>query len=358
MQGAGQNNILSSQTWTEPGKCTRVSPMQAPSSSQESLEFDDPHAANLLFGPRNAHLDILAAASGARLATCGAGLYIDTPDPIVRRRLCNLFLQLYELARGGMEISGQDVSRAYAMLTADPGVNLRQIYKEAVFVATPRKTVTARNLAQKTYLGLLRSHEMVFAVGPAGTGKTYLAVAMALNMLQQHKVKRIVLTRPAVEAGERLGFLPGDLAEKVNPYLRPLYDALHDMMPQAKVAAMMEVGTIEVAPLAFMRGRTLNDAFIILDEAQNTTREQMKMFLTRMGFGSRVVVTGDATQIDLPVQPGERDGRSGLIHALRVLHDVPGLAIHHFSKTDVVRHPLVGAIVNAYDASEKASAPL
>ena len=183
--------------------------MQAPSSSQESLEFDDPHAANLLFGPRNAHLDILAAASGARLATCGAGLYIDTPDQIVRRRLCNLFLQLYELARGGMEISGQDVSRAYAMLTADPGVNLRQIYKEAVFVATPRKTVTARNLAQKTYLNLLRGHEMVFAVGPAGTGKTYLAVAMALNMLQQHKVKRIVLTRPAVEAGERLGFLPG-----------------------------------------------------------------------------------------------------------------------------------------------------
>ena len=330
--------------------------MEATSSSRESLEFDDPHAANTLFGPHNAHLDILSAASGARLTSRGAVLSIDTPDQSVRRILCNLFLQLYELTAGGMELSGQDVSRAYAMLTADPGVNLRQIYKEAVFVATPRKTVTARNLAQKTYLGLLRSHEMVFAT--AGTGKTYLAVAMALNMLQQHKVKRIVLTRPAVEAGERLGFLPGDLAEKVNPYLRPLYDALHDMMPQAKVAAMMEVGSIEVAPLAFMRGRTLNDAFIILDEAQNTTREQMKMFLTRMGFGSRVVVTGDATQIDLPMQPGDRDGRSGLIHALKILRDVPGLAIHRFSKTDVVRHPLVGAIVNAYDSSEKASAPL
>ena len=257
------------------------------------------------------------------------------------------------MLRNGISISQQDMSRAYAMLAADPGLNLRQVFQEAVFVNTPRKTVTARNVAQKQYLDILRRNEMVFAVGPAGTGKTYLAVAMA--MLQQHQVKRIVLTRPAVEAGERLGFLPGDLADKVNPYLRPLYDALHDMVPQPKVASMLEVGTIEVAPLAFMRGRTLNDAFIILDEAQNTTHEQMKMFLTRMGFGSRVVVTGDTSQIDLPVNPSSGRARSGLVHALAILDKIPGLAVHHFSKADVVRHPLVGAIVNAYDNAEKDS---
>ena len=267
--------------------------------------------------------------------------------------MCNVFVQLYELLGGGTVLSQQDITRAYDMLLADPGLNLAQIFRDAVFVNTPRKTVTARNVSQRTYLDLLRRHELVFAVGPAGTGKTYLAVAMALSMFQQHKVKRIVLTRPAVEAGERLGFLPGDLADKVNPYLRPLYDALHDMMPQPKVASMMEVGSIEVAPLAFMRGRTLSDAFIILDEAQNTTREQMKMFLTRMGFGSRMVVTGDTTQIDLPVQPGGQRPRSGLIHALNILPQVPGLAVHRFGKADVVRHPLVGAIVNAYDNAEK-----
>lgn len=319
----------------------------------ETVEFDDPALANQLFGPHNAHLDLLAAASGAHISTRGASIFIESPDQDVRQALCSAFMQLYELLRGGLALSQQDIARAYAMLKADPGLNLAQVYRDAVFVNTPRKTVAARNVAQKTYLDLLRRNELVFAVGPAGTGKTYLAVAMALSMLQQHRVKRIVLTRPAVEAGERLGFLPGDLAEKVNPYLRPLYDALHDMMPQPKVASMLEVGSIEVAPLAFMRGRTLNDAFIILDEAQNTTQEQMKMFLTRMGFGSRMAVTGDTTQIDLPVQPGRVRPRSGLIHALNILHNVPGLAVHHFSKADVVRHPLVGAIVSAYDHAEK-----
>ena len=213
--------------------------------------------------------------------------------------------------------------------------------------------MTARNTAQKSYLELLRRYELVFAVGPAGTGKTYLAVAMALAMLQQHRVKRIVLTRPAVEAGERLGFLPGDLAEKVNPYLRPLYDALHDMMPQQKTSSMLEDASIEVAPLAFMRGRTLNNAFVILDEAQNTTPEQMKMFLTRMGSGTRMAVTGDITQIDLPAQPGSQRPRSGLVHALDILRGISGLAVHHFSQSDIVRHPLVGAIASAYDTAEK-----
>ena len=324
------------------------------SSSQERIDFDDPLLANQLFGPRNAHLDLLAAASGAQIGSRGASVFFSSPDHAVLQCLYRLFVQLYDMLRNGISISQQDMSRAYAMLAADPGLNLRQVFQEAVFVNTPRKTVTARNVAQKQYLDILRRNEMVFAVGPAGTGKTYLAVAMAISMLQQHQVKRIVLTRPAVEAGERLGFLPGDLADKVNPYLRPLYDALHDMVPQPKVASMLEVGTIEVAPLAFMRGRTLNDAFIILDEAQNTTHEQMKMFLTRMGFGSRVVVTGDTSQIDLPVNPSSGRARSGL-HALAVLDKIPGLAVHHFSKADVVRHPLVGAIVNAYDNAEKDS---
>lgn len=204
----------------------------------------------------------------------------------------------------------------------------------------------------------MKENELVFAIGPAGTGKTYLAVAMGLSFLLQHRIKKIVLARPAVEAGERLGFLPGDLAEKINPYLRPLYDALHDMLPQAKVAAMIEEGQIEIAPLAFMRGRTLSDSFIILDEAQNTTREQMKMFLTRMGYGSRMVVTGDPGQIDLTFQHSGKWPYSGLLHALQILNKpIPGLAILHFDTIDVIRHPLVGAIVKAYDLSEKKDAP-
>lgn len=321
------------------------------SSSQERIDFDDPLLANQLFGPRNAHLDLLAAASGAQIGSRGASVFFSSPDSAVLQCLYRLFVQLYDMLRNGISISQQDMSRAYAMLAADPGLNLRQVFQEAVFVNTPRKTVTARNVAQKQYLDILRRNEMVFAVGPAGTGKTYLAVAMAISMLQQHQVKRIVLTRPAVEAGERLGFLPGDLADKVNPYLRPLYDALHDMVPQPKVASMLEVGTIEVAPLAFMRGRTLNDAFIILDEAQNTTHEQMKMFLTRMGVGSKVVVTGDVTQIDLPDKV-----RSGLIDALHILQDVEGIAQVRLTEKDVVRHRLVQQIVKAYEkaAEEKA----
>ena len=319
------------------------------------VEFDDPLVANQLFGPNNAHLEILSSASGAQISSRGSRVLIESPDPRVRQCLCSLFLQLYDLFRTGVTVTRQDMARAYTMVLNDPGVVLAQVYRDAVFIRTPQRTVTARNVAQKAYLEALRRNAMVFAVGPAGTGKTYLAVAMALSMFGQHQVKRIILTRPAVEAGERLGFLPGDLAEKVNPYLRPLYDALNDMLPPAKVASMLESGTIEVAPLAFMRGRTLNDAFIILDEAQNTTQEQMKMFLTRMGFGSRMVITGDVTQIDLPMFPGMTQTRSGLVQALRVLKGVQGISIHTFQKRDVVRHPLVGAIVQAYDQAEKAA---
>jgi phosphate starvation-inducible PhoH-like protein len=323
------------------------------SCEQETVEFDNPSLANHLFGPHNANLDILAAVSGAHIGNRGASVFIESENSEVRRILCSVFIQLYDLLRNGTSLNQQDIVRSYEMLCADPSLNIAQIFRDAVFVRTARKTVTARNVAQKTYLELLRRYELVFAVGPAGTGKTYLAVAMALAMLQQRRVKRIVLTRPAVEAGERLGFLPGDLAEKVNPYLRPLYDALHDMAPRQKVSSLLEETAIEVAPLAFMRGRTLNDAFVILDEAQNTTQEQMKMFLTRMGLSTRMVVTGDITQIDLPAQPDSRRPRSGLVHALNILHGVPDLAIHRFSEGDIVRHPLVGAIANAYDSAEK-----
>lgn len=321
----------------------------------ETLEFDDPEIANELFGPQNSNLETLAGACGAKLFSKGASLRVEAEDAETRGATCNLLLQLYAMARKGALIDRRDWARAYEMIKNDPGLNLNQIFKDAVFVQTPRKTVAARNLAQKNYLELLRANELVFAVGPAGTGKTYLAVAMAISLLQAKRIKKIVLTRPAVEAGERLGFLPGDLAEKVNPYLRPLYDALYDMTPQAKVAAMIETGVIEIAPLAFMRGRTLNDAFIILDEAQNTTREQMKMFLTRMGFGSRMVVTGDVTQIDLPQTAGDTRPRSGLIQALNLLGDSRGIAVQRFGKADVVRHPLVAAIVDAYDKAEKSN---
>ena len=321
--------------------------------SSKTLEFDDPVLARQLFGPHNVHLMHLGKRCGAHLDSRGSSLVIHSSDPDTRDRLCNLFTQFYTLLRLGHAVSQPDLFQGYAMLEEDPTLDLGDIYRDAVFLQSPRRSVTARNLAQKRYLHALQGSEMVFSVGPAGTGKTYLAVAMAISMFLQNRVKRIVLTRPAVEAGERLGFLPGDLAEKVNPYLRPLYDALYDMLPQPKVASMLETGLIEVAPLAFMRGRTLNDAFIILDEAQNTTQEQMKMFLTRLGIHSRAVITGDITQIDLPVQSGQdAQARSGLVRALHILAGVKGISFIHFTEQDVVRHPLVSAIVGAYDKYE------
>lgn len=216
-----------------------------------------------------------------------------------------------------------------------------------VVIRTKRGVVRGRSLHQKQYLKSIATHDLNFGIGPAGTGKTYLAVASAVNALERDRVRRIVLVRPAVEAGEKLGFLPGDMADKINPYLRPLYDALYEMIGFEKVARLVEKSVIEVAPLAFMRGRTLNESFIILDEAQNTTVEQMKMFLTRIGFGSVAVVTGDVTQIDLP-----RHEKSGLKHTMKVLEGVPGIAFSHFKKEDVVRHPLVQAIVEAYEVHE------
>jgi phosphate starvation-inducible PhoH-like protein len=316
------------------------------------LEFDNAALAARLFGPHNANLDILAEKSGVEVQTRGGAVTLTAADQEGLDLAGSVLAQLYDLARSGKDVFPQDVDCAVRILSREPDASLKKIFQDVVYAASPRKQISAKTLTQRDYLSAIREHDLVFGVGPAGTGKTYLAVAMAVGALTRREVKRIILTRPAVEAGEKLGFLPGDLADKVNPYLRPLYDALHDMLDFRKVGEMLETGVIEVAPLAFMRGRTLNDAFVILDEAQNTTREQMKMFLTRLGFGSKAVVTGDVTQIDLPAQ-----ARSGLLEAREVLAGVSGLAFIHFRDEDVIRHPLVGRIVQAYDRFDRGQNP-
>jgi phosphate starvation-inducible PhoH-like protein len=314
------------------------------------MEFDDAELARELFGPGDDHLRMLARESGLELNSHGSELTISGGASEDVDRMANLFIQLYGLLKAGQPVFRRDMRFGWNMLRRDPGAELKSVFQDAVYVASPRKTITPKTLTQKEYVQAIRDNEMVFGIGPAGTGKTYLAVAMAVTSLLNREVKRLVLTRPAVEAGERLGFLPGDLVEKVNPYLRPLYDALHDMLEFRKVSEMLETGVIEVAPLAFMRGRTLNDAFVILDEAQNTTPEQMKMFLTRLGFGSRAVITGDVTQIDLPLNARLAGAsRSGLVQAEGVLDGVEGVRFIHFSDEDVIRHQLVARIVQAYE---------
>ena len=256
-----------------------------------------------------------------------------------------LLRQLYGLAQRGSAVDPRDVMRALEVLREDPSAQLGDVFDDTVLVRpVDGKAVVPRSLSQKRYVGYMRRHALTFGVGPAGTGKTFLAMAMAVRELLDKQVRRIIVSRPAIEAGERLGFLPGTLEEKISPYLRPLYDALHDMVPAERILKMMEHDTIEIAPLAYMRGRTLNDAFVVLDEAQNTTREQMQMFLTRIGHNTRAVVTGDPSQVDLPT--GQK---SGLAHALRVLQGVDGVAVCRFREADVMRHPLVAAIVEAYE---------
>lgn len=308
------------------------------------LEFQDSEQARKLFGPHNAHLSLLSEMSGVAADSCGTTVTLRGADPAALDQAANCLAQLYGLLQGDQPLFLQDVEHAWRILCREPKADIRSIFKDVVYAVSPRRTITPRTVSQRTYLQAIRGNDLVFGIGPAGTGKTYLAMAMAVAALTRKEAKRLVLTRPAVEAGEKLGFLPGDMAEKVNPYLRPLYDALHDMLDFRKVQEMLETGVIEVAPLAFMRGRTLNDAFIILDEAQNTTPEQMKMFLTRLGFGSKAVVTGDITQIDLPIH-----SKSGLVQAEKILSSVSGLCFVHFHDEDVIRHPLVGRIVHAYE---------
>ena len=315
---------------------------------ERRLDFDDPALARDLFGPHNANIALIAGKSGARLDTRGSSVILRADSEETLSHVANVLVQLYGLLRQGKPIYPADVEQALSVLAREPEASLQRVYREESLVISPKKTVTPRTATQRDYLSAIRRHDLVFGIGPAGTGKTYLAVAMGVGFLLERRVKRLILTRPAVEAGEKLGFLPGDMVEKINPYLRPLYDALNDMLDFRKVREMLDTGVIEVAPLAFMRGRTLNDALIILDEAQNTTPEQMKMFLTRLGLSSKAVVTGDATQIDLPSHTA-----SGLVEAKRVLRNVRGIEFVTFSDADVVRHPLVGRIVQAYERDSR-----
>ncbi len=311
------------------------------------LEFEQPYLLGPLFGDYDRHLVMIEDRLGVNIAARGNRVMIEgEPDSAARAR--DVLLGLYNRLDQGHDVDGAAVESIIGM-AAQPaldGIISQEVAEPPrVMIRTRKKTIVPRSPVQTVYMEAINRDDMVFALGPAGTGKTYLAVAQAVAMLISGQVDRLILSRPAVEAGERLGFLPGDVAAKVDPYLRPLFDALYDMLDAERVQALLERGQIEVAPLAFMRGRTLNDSFIILDEAQNTTSEQMKMFLTRLGFGSKAVVTGDITQIDLP-----NPRASGLVEALKVVRDVEGIGIVFFDETDVVRHKLVQQIVKAYDA--------
>ncbi|MEE4602381.1 MAG: PhoH family protein [Desulfobacteraceae bacterium] len=313
---------------------------------QISLDFSDIDLAQQLFGEHNENLKRIAKATDATINARGNTVFI-YGEKIAARLADNILKQLYSLLKEGYPIHTNDIDYAVRILSADDRVRLKEIFLDKVYITSKKNTVTPKSRAQKEYIEAIRNYDIAFGIGPAGTGKTYLAMAMAVSALSKGIVSRIILTRPAVEAGESLGFLPGDLAEKVDPYLRPLYDALHDMMRFEKVAMLMQKGIIEVAPIAFMRGRTLNDSFVILDEAQNTTTEQMKMFLTRIGFNSKAVITGDITQIDLPAEKA-----SGLVETKNILQGIEGIKFVFFTKKDVVRHKLVQEIIRAYEELE------
>jgi phosphate starvation-inducible PhoH-like protein len=299
--------------------------------------------AETLFGTQDENLRFLEDNLKVRIKSAGGELLVEGEEQ-GEETVAQIFGQLGSLMKDGYSVSSGDVRLAAQLLTEDEGARLRDYLMKSA-VRGGKKIVVPRSLNQRAYLDAIQAYDMVFGIGPAGTGKTHLAVAQGVSSLLNKSVERIVLARPAVEAGEKLGFLPGDLQEKVDPYLRPLYDSLYDLLDFEKVARLMERNAIEVAPIAFMRGRTLNDAFVIIDEAQNTTTEQMKMVLTRIGFGSKVVVTGDITQIDLP------QGRtSGLVEAISVLAGVKGISFVYFDERDVVRHRLVQAVIKAYEA--------
>ncbi|MFC7440620.1 PhoH family protein [Laceyella putida] len=299
-----------------------------------------------LFGPHDAHLKQIEANTNAKIFSRGEEIVIQGPK-VETDVLEPLFNVLLKLIRKGMVLTDRDVIYAHRLAKQGMVDDLLELFQEEVGVTQKGKAVRVKSLGQRHYITAIKRSDIVFGVGPAGTGKTFLAVVMAVSALKSHMVKKIVLTRPAVEAGENLGFLPGDLQEKVDPYLRPLYDSLYTMLGTEQVSKMMERGLIEVAPLAYMRGRTLEDSFVILDEAQNTTPEQMKMFLTRLGFGSKMVVTGDVTQVDLP-----KGKKSGLKEAERILAKVPEIRFVYLGQEDVVRHTLVQKIIDAYEQDD------
>lgn len=311
------------------------------------LKFDDNRAARDLFGQHDQHLKSIEKSLGLDIHVRGGEIKIagQPTDVELGEKVLN---ELYQMIKKGQPVMGSDIENAIRILTRNHQTSLEQIFRDSIFIPSRRKAITPRSMAQKEYIDAIRKNDLVFGIGPAGTGKTYLAVAVAVAELLQKKYRRLILCRPAVEAGEKLGFLPGDIEEKVNPYLRPLYDALYDMLDVEQVQRMLDSDEIEIAPLAFMRGRTLHHSFIILDEAQNCTPMQMKMCLTRMGVESKMVVTGDITQIDLP------EGQySGLLEALRILEGVEGILQHQFTEADVVRHPLVRTLVKAYEKNGK-----
>ncbi|HBF43636.1 MAG TPA: phosphate starvation-inducible protein PhoH [Desulfobacteraceae bacterium] len=300
-----------------------------------------------LCGEHNAHLQLLEKKIGLSVHVRGNVLLLQGGDWEVE--LADRVLsQLYELLKSNYPVYLNDVDYALRILSGDQSADVKKIFKDKVYISSNKKVITPKTINQKKYIDSIRKFDIVFGIGPAGTGKTYLAMAMAMSSLAKKEVDRVILTRPAVEAGEHLGFLPGDLYEKVNPYLRPLYDALHDMMDFDSASRLLQQGVVEVAPLAFMRGRTLNGSFVIMDEAQNVTSEQMKMFLTRLGFNSRTVITGDITQTDLP------NGKiSGLVEVKEILREIKGIRFVYFTRDDVVRHPLVQDIIDAYERAEK-----
>jgi phosphate starvation-inducible PhoH-like protein len=300
-----------------------------------------------LFGPYDENIKFLESLLDVRINLRGNELSVegDEQDANLVEGILEDFAAMLD---EGKRLSSEEIKLAFKQIAEDRAYNLRDYFAKSRFNPTGKKQVIARSANQRRYIEAIEKNDMVFGIGPAGTGKTYLAVALALQALWQKRVNRIVLARPAVEAGEKLGFLPGDLQDKVDPYLRPLYDALFDLVDNEKIIRLLEKRVIEIAPLAFMRGRTLSDSFIILDEAQNTTSEQMKMFLTRIGFGSKAVITGDITQIDLPTGK-----RSGLVEAQRVVSGLEGIGIIYFNEKDVVRHHLVQLIIQAYERHSK-----
>ena len=314
----------------------------------KTIILNNINLAQELFGQHNDNIAKIAESSGVKIDVRGNELHMrGKPDDISLAE--NIITQLYDLIKHRYCLNPSDIESAARALRHDSSCQLKTIFLDTVFTTVKNKPITPRNPAQKRYIDAARSNDIVFSIGPAGTGKTYLAMAMAVAAFTRGEISRIVLTRPAVEAGEALGFLPGSLAEKINPYLRPLYDALYDMLNFERAKELIEQGTIEIAPLAFMRGRTLNNSFIILDEAQNTSSEQMKMFLTRIGYSSRAIITGDITQTDLP-----HGKQSGLVEAKELLQGIEGLKFVYFTREDVVRHRLVSRIIQAYEsATEK-----